>query len=209
MFTFDELWGSLGTSIFEISSSAANNTGYLPGYLSGSYEYDSMSLFSSTNWKSSKRFAKILLTEKFIHLKHSFFNKINTELSKAIMRRTRSRNKFLRNRSTENRDNKQRNYFVYLVRKLKRKYIQYSIFSNTCVRVSKCVRVINTCVQFYKYLCQSLFFNKVAGLRPVTLLKKRLWYKSFPVNFAKFLRTLFSQTPTVNTLRIACFYRIL
>ena len=25
-----------------------------------------------------------------------------------------------------------------------------------------------------KHLCQSLFFNKVAGLRPATLLKKRL-----------------------------------
>ena len=42
-----------------------------------------------------------------------------------------------------------------------------------------------------KHLCQSLFFNIVAGLRPVTLLKKRLWHRCFPVNFAKFLRTLF------------------
>ena len=42
-----------------------------------------------------------------------------------------------------------------------------------------------------KHLCQSLFFNKVAGLRPATLLKKRLWHKCFPVNFAKFLRTHF------------------
>ena len=32
-------------------------------------------------------------------------------------------------------------------------------------------------------------FNKVAGLRPATLLKKRLWHKCVPVNFAKFLRT--------------------
>ena len=32
-------------------------------------------------------------------------------------------------------------------------------------------------------------FNKVAGLRPVTLLKKRLWHRCFPVNFSKFLRT--------------------
>ena len=39
-----------------------------------------------------------------------------------------------------------------------------------------------------KHLCQSLFFNKVAGLRPATLLKKRLWHRCFPVNFAKFLR---------------------
>ena len=40
-------------------------------------------------------------------------------------------------------------------------------------------------------LCQSLFFNKVAGLRPATLLKKRLWHRHFPVNFVKFLRTPF------------------
>ena len=42
-----------------------------------------------------------------------------------------------------------------------------------------------------KHLCQSLFFNKVAGLRSATLLKKRLWHRCFPVNFAKFLRTPF------------------
>ena len=42
-----------------------------------------------------------------------------------------------------------------------------------------------------KHLCQSLFFNKVASLRPATFLKKRLWYKCFPVNFAKFLRKSF------------------
>ena len=36
-----------------------------------------------------------------------------------------------------------------------------------------------------KFLCPSLFYNKIAGL--ATLLKKRLWH-SFPVNFAKFLR---------------------
>ena len=44
-----------------------------------------------------------------------------------------------------------------------------------------------------KHLCQSLFFNKVAGLRPATLLKKRLWHRYFPVNFVKFLRIPFSQ----------------
>ena len=42
-----------------------------------------------------------------------------------------------------------------------------------------------------KHLCQSLFFNKVAGLRPATLFKKRLWHRCFPVNFAKFLKTPF------------------
>ena len=34
-------------------------------------------------------------------------------------------------------------------------------------------------------------FNKVAGLRTVTLSKKRSRHRRFPVNFAKILRTLF------------------
>ena len=42
-----------------------------------------------------------------------------------------------------------------------------------------------------KHLCQSLSFNKLAGLIPATLLKKRLWHSCFPVNFVKFLRTPF------------------
>ena len=42
-----------------------------------------------------------------------------------------------------------------------------------------------------KHLCRSLFFNKVAGLRSSTLLKKRLWHRCFPVDFEKFLRTPF------------------
>ena len=40
-----------------------------------------------------------------------------------------------------------------------------------------------------KHLCQSLRFNKVAGLRTVTLLKRRFQYECFPVNFSKFLKT--------------------
>ena len=35
--------------------------------------------------------------------------------------------------------------------------------------------------------------NFAKFLRPTTLLKKRLWHRSFPVNFAKFLRTPFLQ----------------
>ena len=44
-----------------------------------------------------------------------------------------------------------------------------------------------------KHLCQSLFFNKVGGLSPATLLKKRPWHRCFAVNFAKFLRAPFLQ----------------
>ena len=41
------------------------------------------------------------------------------------------------------------------------------------------------------HLCQSLFFNKVAGLKPVTLLKKRPWHRHFALNFAKFFKNTF------------------
>ena len=44
-----------------------------------------------------------------------------------------------------------------------------------------------------KHLCASLFFNKVAVLRPATLSKKRLKRRCFPVSFAKFLKTPFLQ----------------
>ena len=39
-----------------------------------------------------------------------------------------------------------------------------------------------------KHLRRSLFLNKIAGLRLLILLKKRLWHKCFPVNFVKYLR---------------------
>ena len=37
--------------------------------------------------------------------------------------------------------------------------------------------------------------SKVVGLRPATLLKKRLRHRCFPMNFAKLLRTPFYRTP--------------
>ena len=46
----------------------------------------------------------------------------------------------------------------------------------------------------WKYLRQVLFYNKVAGPEPGTLLKKRLWHICFPMNFAKFQRTPFHRT---------------
>ena len=46
-----------------------------------------------------------------------------------------------------------------------------------------------------KHLCQSLFFNKVSCVSPLTLLTKRLWHRSFSVIFAKFLSTAFYRTP--------------
>ena len=47
-----------------------------------------------------------------------------------------------------------------------------------------------------KHQCQGLFFNKVKGLRPPTLLKKRLWHKCFPVNFAEISKNTFCYRAT-------------
>ena len=61
--------------------------------------------------------------------------------------------------------------------------------------------VVRNFVKFTgKHLCQSLFFDKIAGLIPATLLKKRLWQRCFAVNFAKILRsrnTFSYRTPPV------------
>ena len=44
-----------------------------------------------------------------------------------------------------------------------------------------------------KHPCQSLLFNKVAGLTPAALLKKRLLQRRCPVDFAKFFRKLLTE----------------
>ena len=51
-----------------------------------------------------------------------------------------------------------------------------------------------------KHLCQSIFFNNVAGLRSATLLKKRPWYWCFPVNCAKVLIKRFLQNTSAGLL---------
>ena len=56
-----------------------------------------------------------------------------------------------------------------------------------------------------KQLYWSLFFNKVTGLRPRTLLKKRLQHRYFSVNFAKFLRTFFHRTRPGNCFCLLWF----
>ena len=56
--------------------------------------------------------------------------------------------------------------------------------------------VLRNSVKFtVTHLCQVLFYNKVSAPEPATLLKKRLWHRCFPMNFAKFLRTPFQRTP--------------
>ena len=46
------------------------------------------------------------------------------------------------------------------------------------------------------------------GLRPATLLKRRLWHRCFPVNFMKFLRTPFLQNTTGRLLSLAKWLRV-
>ena len=58
-----------------------------------------------------------------------------------------------------------------------------------------------------KRLRQSLFFNKVAGLRCATLLKNRLWHRCFPVNFIKLLKIPFLKNTSGRLLlTLKCIY---
>ena len=69
-----------------------------------------------------------------------------------------------------------------------------SIFGSSYWRCSIRKGVLRNFIKLIgKHLCQSLFFNNVAGLSHATLLKKRLRQRSFSVHFAKFLRTPFVQ----------------
>ena len=73
-------------------------------------------------------------------------------------------------------------------------YQERVTFRNSHQRCSVRKCVIRNFAKFTgKHLYQRLFFNKVLGLSTATLLKKRLWHRSFPVNFVKFLRTSFLQ----------------
>ena len=73
----------------------------------------------------------------------------------------------------------------------------FSLFFIVCCQCSRpdmfCKKVVlrNFGKLTGKHLCQSLLFNEVACLRPVTLFKKRLWHRYFLVNYVKFLRTSF------------------
>ena len=78
--------------------------------------------------------------------------------------------------------NKTETYELHIPRELERQSVQVFVFSETVVQrfsVNKAEVVIRRC-----------FVKKgVLKKSPVTLLKKRLWYRCFPVYFAKFLRT--------------------
>ena len=70
-------------------------------------------------------------------------------------------------------------------------------------------------------MLQLLFYNfvmieiadkpwKIIGLRPATFLRKRLWYRCFPVNFAKFYKNIFYyRTPLVAASGVLINFAIL
>ena len=73
---------------------------------------------------------------------------------------------------------------------------------HTCLVMSLRISVEELPEKFTgKHLCLSLFLNKVAGLRPPTLLKRILCRRCFLENFAKCLRTIFYRRPPVAASR--------
>ena len=77
----------------------------------------------------------------------------------------------------------------------------------------KCSMKKGTLINFTKFTgkqqCQSLFFNKIAGLRAATLLKQKLWQRCFLVNFTKCLRTSYLQNTSGRMLLNLFVARIL
>ena len=53
-----------------------------------------------------------------------------------------------------------------------------------------------------KHLCQCLLFDKAAGLKTASLLKKKHWHICFPVNFVKF-----QGTPFLRNTSGGCFWK--
>ena len=66
------------------------------------------------------------------------------------------------------------------------------IFRSSLRRCSVRIGVLKNFPKFtWKYLCQSLFFNKVAGLRPATLLKKETLTNVFSCEFYEIFKTTY------------------
>ena len=80
--------------------------------------------------------------------------------------------------------------YVHFIFQISCHFFQLEIHRSSHLRCFVRKGVLRNFAKFTgKHLCQSLFFKKVAGLKPATLLKKRLGH----MNFAKVLRTPFLQ----------------
>ena len=80
----------------------------------------------------------------------------------------------------------------------------YSNMHNSMVMIISCF--LDRKCSFWANLLQKI---KIKIVRPATLLKKRLWNRCFPVNFAKFLRTPFYRTPLVDCFWLFHFSNVL
>ena len=102
------------------------------------------------------------LKQKYVRSNHSPF--LNKEILKAIMNRTRLRNKFLRSRSTEDRSayNQQRNFCLSLVRKAKKDY--YNNLDHKKVTDNK---------SFWRTV-KPLFSDKNSSFSKITLIENEL-----------------------------------
>ena len=73
-------------------------------------------------------------------------------------------------------------------------------------RYSEAKGVLNIFAKFTgRHLSQSLFFNKATGLKPTTLLEERLWYRCFPMNIEKLLRTPILKNICERLLLVTCW----
>ena len=122
------------------------------------------------------------------------------KLFKEIMKRSKLRNIFLRNRTEVNKIfyNRQRNYCVSLLWKSKKGYGENQKQPPRC-SVKK--GVLRNFAKFTgKHLCQRLFFDKGAGLRPnaCNFIKKQSLAQVFPCEFCEISKnTFFYRTPPV------------
>ena len=64
---------------------------------------------------------------------------------------------------------------------------------------NRCSIKIDVLTNFEKFTGKHLLQN-LWSLKPATLFKKRLWHRYFPVKFAEFLRTTFSQNTSERLL---------
>ena len=77
------------------------------------------------------------------------------------------------------------------------------------VRFSKKGVLIKFQAIYLKTLVLESYFNRVSGLRAVTLLKRRLQETCFQLNFMKFLRTPFLQNTSVICLTVSFHKEVL
>ena len=72
-------------------------------------------------------------------------------------------------------------------------FLKHYYFRSSHLRCSVKKIVLRIFAKFTgKHLCQRFYFSKIAG-QAYNFIKKSLWYRYFPTNFAKFLRTTFLQ----------------